>query len=47
MKQPLKRRVRALKAKPMKAVTRGHGFQSYRLKLQASKIAELAKECAR
>ena len=47
MKQPLKRRIRTLKAKAVKAVARGHGFTAYRLKLQAMKIAELAKECAR
>ena len=46
MKRPLKRRIRALRSKAVKAVTRGHGFTAYRLKLQAAKIAELVRECA-
>lgn len=46
MKAPIKRRVRALKAKAIKAVTRGRGFVSYKLKLQAQMIARLSKECA-
>lgn len=45
MKRPLKRRIRSLKTKAARAVTKGHGFTAYKLKRQAQTLAQLAREC--